>query len=130
MTAALALFLLLASPPERPGYFGFALTLHSDSTGQQWMFVHDVTAGSPAARAGLAKNDVIMAINGKPLHFRDDADFLDFIGRTRPGDRLRLSVIRNNKRKKVVVTAVVMSDEAYEIWKINLETVKRRRAPG
>jgi S1-C subfamily serine protease len=129
MTAALALFLLLASSPERPGYFGFALTLHSDST-TQWMFVHDVTAGSPAARAGLAKNDVIVAIDGKPLHFRDDADFLDFIARTRPGDRLRLSVIHDNKRRTVVVTAVAMSDEAYEVWKINLEMVKRRHATG
>jgi S1-C subfamily serine protease len=128
MTAALALFLLLASP-ERPGYFGFALTLHSDST-TQWMFVHDVTAGSPAARAGLAKNDVIVAIDGRPLHFRDDADFLDFIARTRPGDRLRLSVIHDNRPRTVVVTAVAMSDEVYEIWKINLEMVKRRRARG
>jgi S1-C subfamily serine protease len=125
MIAALVLALVLA-PAERPGYFGFALTLHSDAT-SQWMIVQDVTPGGAAARAGLAPMDVITAIDGKPLHFRDDADFLDFIGRTRPGDRLRFTVMRKQRKKTIVVKADTMPDAVYEAWQVMLEIAKRHR---
>lgn len=127
MTAALLLGMALLLPPaDRPGYFGFALTLHSDAT-SQWMIVQDVTPGGAAARAGLAPLDVITAIDGKPLHFRDDADFLEFIGRTRPGHRLRFTVLRKERKKTIVVQADAMPDAAYEAWQAMLEMAKRRR---
>lgn len=125
MIATLILAIVLA-PAERPGYFGFALTLHSDAT-SQWMIVQDVTPGGAAARAGLAPMDVITAIDGKPLQFRDDAAFLEFIGRTRPGDRLRFTVLRKQRRKTIAVKADAMPDDVYEAWQAMLEMARRRR---
>ena len=125
MTAALV-FCLLLQVSERPGYFGAGLTLHSDSA-SQWMLVQDVVAGGPAAQAGLAAMDVITAIDGQPLHFRDDLDFLELIARTRPGDLLRLTILRRGAKKTIVVQAEAMPDAAFEAWQVNLEMAKRRR---
>lgn len=124
--AALALFLLVATV-DRPGYLGFSFTMHSDSA-SQWLMVRHVVADGPAARGGLAPQDVITAINGKPLRFRDDLEFLDFLARVRAGQRLRLSVIHNQKKETRIIKAGVMSDEAYERWQLNRDLAKRKRA--
>jgi len=128
MTALLALFLLFA-PADRPGYFGFTFTMHSDAS-SQWLVVRDVAAGSPAARAGLAAMDVITAVDGKPLHFRNDLEFLESLSRIHAGQRLRLGVLHGQKKKTIVIQAGTMSDEAYERWQLNLEMAKRRRPAG
>jgi S1-C subfamily serine protease len=125
----LLLFLMLLAPAERPGYFGMTMTLHSDAT-SQWIYVHEVNPAGPAARAGLGANDVITAIDGKPLHFRDFAEVVDFLSHTRAGTRLRFSVIHAQKKKTIVVKADPMSDAQYEAWKADAETIKRaRRTP-
>jgi S1-C subfamily serine protease len=125
----LLLSLLLLAPAERPGYFGLTLTLHSDAT-SQWMYVHEVNPAGPAARAGLGANDVITAIDGKPLHFRDFADVVDFLSQTHAGTRLRFSVIHGKKKKTITVKADPMSDTQYEAWKTDAEAIKRsRRSP-
>ena len=125
----LLLSLLLLASPERPGYFGFTMTFHADAT-SQWIVVHEVNPAGPAARAGLAVNDVITGIDGKPLHFRDFADVVDFLSRTRAGTRLRFSVIHGQKKRTIVVKADPMSDAQYEAWKTDSELIKRsRRVP-
>ena len=53
--------------------------------------VRAVVAGSPAA-AILQPNDVIVAVDGKPVAVRDEA--VDDIKARKPGDHVRLSVVR------------------------------------
>ena len=122
----LLLALLLLVPAERPGYFGFTMTFHSD-TASQWIVVHEVNPTGPAARAGLAVNDVITGIDGKALRFRDFADVVDFLSRTRAGTRLRFSVIHGQKKRTIAVKADPMSDGQYEAWKADSEMIKRSR---
>jgi serine protease Do len=64
--------------------------------------VADVTPGSPAAKAGLEKGDVIVKLNGQPV-----SDFNDFslrIAETPPGSVVHLEVFRNAKKLDVAVT--------------------------
>ncbi len=126
MTSVLTLFLLIASA-DRPGYLGFGFTMHSDST-TQWLIVRNVAAYGPAARAGLTPMDIITAIDGKPLRFRDDLEFLDFLARARTGQRLRLSVVHKQKKETRTIQAGVMTDETYERWQLNHELATRKRA--
>jgi C-terminal processing protease CtpA/Prc len=127
MTALLSLFLLVA-PAARPGYLGFSFTMHSDSTAQ-WLIVRLVVPDSPAARAGLTSMDIITDIDGKPLRFHDDLELLDFLATVHAGQRLRLSVIHKQQKAARIIQAGVMTDEAYERWRMNREMATRRRDP-
>lgn len=88
------LSLLLLAPAQRPGYFGLTLTLHSDAT-SQWMYVHEVNPAGPAARAGLAANDVITAIDGKPVGSSEEV--VRVVSSKDPGSKVRLTVFRGGK---------------------------------
>jgi putative serine protease PepD len=64
--------------------------------------VKDVTAGSPAQRAGLRTGDVITQINNQPV---DNAETLIVAIRThRPGESVRLDFERGGKPQQVSVT--------------------------
>ena len=60
-----------------------------------------VVEGEPAAEAGLAAGDEILAIDGEPV-----ADWSDFVQRvrSRPGDTLSLSVDRDGERRSLSLT--------------------------
>ncbi len=65
------------------------------------VLVGAVIPGSPAAKAGL-EGDVIVAIDGKPVH--TPADLADAVAARKPGDVVRLEVIRGGAREVVSVT--------------------------
>ena len=79
--------------------------------------VETVEPGSPAARAGLrggsaqreaggatvrTGGDIIKAVNGKKVRSADDVS--ELIGARRPGDTVRLDVLRDGTRRTVTVT--------------------------
>lgn len=57
--------------------------------------VMDVLSGSPAEKAGLKPQDVIVAFNGIPI--RSTAHLQSLVGRTPPGTTVKLTVIRGGK---------------------------------
>ena len=61
-----------------------------------------VEDGGPAARAGLRPDDVIVAIDGAALE--DGNALVQRIVRTRIGDRLRLTILRQGQPRQVEVT--------------------------
>ncbi|HUA82587.1 MAG TPA: DegQ family serine endoprotease [Bryobacteraceae bacterium] len=64
--------------------------------------VGDVTANSPASKAGLQKGDIITAVNGKPIV---DANQLRLvIGDMDPNTTANLTVLRNDKPEQIAVT--------------------------
>jgi putative serine protease PepD len=65
------------------------------------VLVAAVVPGSPAAKAGL-EGDVIVAIDGKTVH--TPADLADAVASRKPGDVVRLEVIRGGAREVVSVT--------------------------
>lgn len=76
------------APPEQRGAAAFGLLVRE--------------AQGPAAAAGLAPDDVIVALEGQPLTSMDA--FARAIGQRRPGDRLTLRVLRGGQPREVVVT--------------------------
>lgn len=57
--------------------------------------------GSPAALAGLAKDDILEAVNGKP--FRDQIEFLDFV---KPEGKYNFSISRKGEPQTITVNKV------------------------
>jgi S1-C subfamily serine protease len=64
--------------------------------------VESVEPGSPAAAAGLRPGDVIVAVEGKPLESAEQ--LLGEIRARRPGQPLRLRVLRDGQERDVTVT--------------------------
>ena len=67
------------------------------------VFVQSVQAGGPAEKAGLKEQDIIVAVNGKPV--RNGNQLVDIVSVTPIGTPLDLTVVRDGKRDsfKVVV---------------------------
>jgi serine protease Do len=63
--------------------------------------VSGVADGSPAARAGLRPDDVIVALDGKPL--QSSRDLTRAVGFAKPGTVLTLTTVRGGERREVRV---------------------------
>jgi len=72
---------------------------------QQGVIIQNVFKGSPAERAGLQRNDVIVDLNGQPVTDRDK--FRLRIADTPSGTKVKLGVLRDGKR---IATDVVLTD--------------------
>jgi 2-alkenal reductase len=70
---------------------------------QQGAVVMDVVPGGPAGNAGLTGGDVIVAIDGQPVHSFDEA--VAYLARnTGVGQTIRLTVLRNGQNQTISVT--------------------------
>ncbi len=78
----------------------------------QGILVAGVSEDSPAAKAGLQQGDVIIAFGGKPVS--DVGVFRNEISLMQPGEEENITIIRNGKRKTLVVT-IGEHDEESEI---------------
>ena len=65
------------------------------------VLLSDINPDSPAAKAGLKRNDAILAIDDKPVTSREDFRFI--IAQGVPGSKVILKVIRNSKEITVPV---------------------------
>ena len=74
------------------------LGLRNQSEG---VLIDDVVSGAAADLAGLRPNDLIVGVDGRTI--RDLPELTEIIGRARPGDRLLLRIVRNNKARDVAV---------------------------
>jgi len=64
--------------------------------------VNNIQEDSPAADSDLQVEDVITAVNGKPI--KDTWELQQVIGNTPPGTTVELTVVRNKKERVVKVT--------------------------
>jgi serine protease Do len=95
-----------------------AKTVHAGT--QKGALVADVTKGGPAEKAGLRKNDVIIAYRGKDVS--DTSEFRNGVAETSPGAEARITVLREGKKEEL--TARIGSLE--EATKILAASVKER----
>jgi serine protease Do len=67
------------------------------------VFVEQVPAGGPADKAGIKDQDIIVAVNGKPI--RNGSELVDRVTNTPIGNSLTITVLRERQRMdfKVVV---------------------------
>ncbi|MCK5520529.1 MAG: DegQ family serine endoprotease, partial [Candidatus Marinimicrobia bacterium] len=68
----------------------------------QGALVGEVVKDSPGEKAGLQSMDVILEVNGKTIG--SDSDLRINISTRRPGEKVKLTVFRNKKEKKISVT--------------------------
>ncbi|PKH25866.1 outer membrane-stress sensor serine endopeptidase DegS [Enterobacterales bacterium CwR94] len=91
------------------GYFGITgreiPQLHgagSNVDRLQGIVISEVTAGGPAAKAGIQVNDVIVTVNGKPAISAKET--MDQVAEIRPGSVIDVVVMRNDQRLTLPVT--------------------------
>jgi S1-C subfamily serine protease len=70
--------------------------------GQRGALVQRVESGSPAARAGVQRGDIITKVEGKPL--TEEAELSKAIRKRRPGDALQFTVVRENQEHDLTAT--------------------------
>ncbi len=83
--------------------------------------VRQVEAGSAAEKAGIQAGDVIIGVDGERINRVHDLPIR--IARHKPGDTVRVEIIRNGKSRVIPVTVEEMSDEA-------MATAGPRKAPA
>lgn len=83
---------------NRSGAFLGVLSQKSDKGAK----ITEVTKGSSAEKSGLQRGDVITKVNDKSVSGPDDLS--DAINDFKPGDAVKISYLRNNKKKTQKVT--------------------------
>lgn len=79
-----------------------ALAIQNGLATNQGVFVADVVRSSPAERAGLKVNDVIVAIDGQDLPTA--RALTDFLLRKHPGDAIKLDLFRGQSKLSLNLT--------------------------
>lgn len=64
--------------------------------------VIDALEGLPASKAGIQNDDVIQAIDGKEM--KEPADVLKLINERKPGDKVKVKVLRGDREMEIEVT--------------------------
>jgi serine protease Do len=84
---------------SRSGYLGVALLPAEEGEGAK---IDRVEENSAAAKAGLEKNDVVLAVGSKPV--KDVDEFIAVVGGHKPGDVITLTIRRGDEEKEVKAT--------------------------
>ena len=98
------------------------------------IYVQDATAGGGAAAAGLRKGDVIKSING--VSVISGAEMQEQVSRYKPGDKVTVVYVRNDKDMSSVVTLqnkagnydVVKVDATVDVLGADLVTLESKKA--
>ena len=74
--------------------------------------VSEVTAGSPAAKVGIERGDIILALNGKTVSGPDDLSV--HISEMSPGSTVHLKIVRNGQTRDVTATLSELTEKPEE----------------
>ena len=77
-----------------------AQSLHIDTA--EGALVADVSKGSPAAKAGLKRGDVVVSLNGHPV--QDPGQLRNIVAMTAPGTKITMQILRENKKQELTAT--------------------------
>lgn len=65
------------------------------------IYIYDIEAGSAAAKAGLKKEDIIIAVNGQKV--LTTSALSDFKEKLSPGETIKLTIVRSGKQMDIEV---------------------------
>jgi hypothetical protein len=98
--------LAFAAPrPIGSGFIGIegVATEHGAAVSQvAGVLVTNAISGEPAASAGIRDGDIILALNGTPVH--TFAELATLASSIRPGSRATLTILRQHARKTITLT--------------------------
>jgi serine protease Do len=66
------------------------------------LYVNEIVDGSGAEQAGIRKGDIISKVEGHPVY--ESSDLQERVGRLQPGDKIRITVLRDGAEKNFTVT--------------------------
>jgi serine protease Do len=72
-------------------------------------YIADVSPGSPAEKAGLQPEDVVVGVDGREV--KDNSDLTGYIASREPGTTVRLQVLRGGSEKSISVTLGTFPEE-------------------
>lgn len=75
---------------------------------QRGVVITQVFPASPAAQAGLRFDDAILAIGGKEVTSAQDV--ANLVAQSKPGDPIKLTILRNNKEREITATLADSGD--------------------
>jgi S1-C subfamily serine protease len=90
-----------SSPSTRP-YLGILAEPAPAGAAQAGVFVRSVTAGSPAARAGLKEGDEITRVDDREV--KDFEDLVNTLARHKTGDKVTVQVRHEGREQSLAVT--------------------------
>lgn len=130
MKRLLLILLVAATAAAAPKpWIGMGLKLRNDASGGRFLYVVRAPADAPAYQAGVRDGDLITAIDGKPVRFRDDLDVLEFTAALRPGKVLKLRLIRAGKPQELKVRVGELPAEYEALWEESLRRARAARRP-
>jgi len=74
------------------------------------VLISKVLKDRAAARGGVEEEDIVLELDGKKVH--DSTELKSIIGRTAPGKKVELLVLRNGKEKRLKVELEALTEEA------------------
>jgi putative serine protease PepD len=89
------------------GFLGISLGSRND--GGSGAVIGEVTSGSPAAKAGVRVNDIVLAVNDQLI--TGDTSLVAIIRDSAPGDKITITVERGGKKMDLVATLVARPKE-------------------
>jgi S1-C subfamily serine protease len=108
-------------------WLGLGLKLRSDTSGGKFLYVVRAPEDAPAYQSGVRDGDLITAIDGKPIRFRDDLEVLEFSAALRPGKVLKLRLIRGGKPQELKVRIGELPAEYEALWEESLRRAREAR---
>jgi C-terminal processing protease CtpA/Prc len=117
-----------ADPKKSLPWLGLSFTWSETSAQTHMLHVRNVARGGPAERAGIRTGDFVAKINGERVDFGDELEFLLFLLERKPGERLRVTLIREGREIPAVVTLAPLAEESRSKWERNLEMARQKRA--
>ncbi len=92
-------------PEPAPGWLGVAYEarwVQREGQCEPQVLVEQVIHGSPAERAGVRPGDTLVAVDGRPI---PGGRLEELAGRLRPGDPVRLRVLRGGREQEITAVA-------------------------
>jgi serine protease Do len=81
------------------------------------VIVSKVSKDSPAEKAGIKEEDVILKFNGKPLE--NSVELSTWVAGTSPGSEVSLTILRDGKEKAVSVKLEELNPEEQKLARVN-----------
>jgi S1-C subfamily serine protease len=117
---------VVAPVPDR-SWLGLGLTYNKTPKASAWLQVEGLVPNGPAQRSGIELQDIITAIDGRPVPFRSFEDMLGFFLALPPGRTLRFSIVRNGKQVTVAVRSAPLPEQYYGVWERQKKMLDRGR---
>jgi serine protease Do len=100
---------LMRGEPIKRGYLGAQIGTLTDDMREslglpddlEAAYINEVTPDAPAERAGLRNGDIVISLNGEKVE--TSTELTRLVGAARPGDILRLEVLREGRSQTVEV---------------------------